>query len=132
VECRPDVELWCDGKLVPPPNRGIVDSDDPNEVTMSWRKVIVDGRSEYHVMVGGIDPLERIFEEPQSKQEVKGLFGPVSIEKPIKLTKAGDSVVVWAMGAGSVVGVGNAEDVEKMLKTAPWVLVLRIEVVKKR
>ena len=130
VECRPSVEMWCDGERVDHPSYGFVEDPHAGEVTMSWRRRVVKGKVEYYVVVGGIKTFDRTIEQPKSKQHIVYAFGPVLIKKPVTLKKKDGSVVVWAMGAGGAgepADLANPKEVNRMLKTAPWVLILRLE-----
>jgi hypothetical protein len=114
VRCRPEIEMWCDGKRVDKPKYGYLRDRGADEVTLSWRRKVVDNQVAYPVTIGGLYTFSRHIEEPKSAQKVEIAFGPVSIRKPLELKSKGDSVIVWAMGTGHGADLGKAEDVEKM------------------
>src|SRR5262249_2015319 len=112
---------------------GILTDRHSDEVTLSWRTVKDEnGAMQHRVVVGGMESFGRVIDEPKSKQEVKVAFGPVAIRQPGVLNGVGNSVSVWAKGMGHGAYLGKPEKVENMLKTAPWVLILRLTVEKKK
>jgi hypothetical protein len=127
ARCRPTLELWCDGERVDHPKYGSRDDRHSDEVTVSWRRRYRDGEQPlYELAVGGIRSFGRRFEKPKSKQKAEVGFGPITIRKPVELKAPDCSVIVWAMGAGDGADLNKPEQAEKMLQTAPWVLILRL------
>jgi len=129
LRCRPEIEMWCDGKRVDKGSYGVGQPDSDNELTLSLRTEIVNKEKVYLIRIGGLHNYGRRIKKPKSTQKVEVEFGPVTISKPIEMKSKGESAIVWVMGAGHHdVILGKSEEVEKMLKSAPWVLILRLTV----
>lgn len=129
--CRPDLEMYCDGRRVDKPKYGFNSDPRAGEVTLSWRKKsnAETGQVYYDLAVGGLESFSRYIDEPVSKQKIAFAFGPISIREPVELKKSGDSTIVWALGtgsAGSNPAVTTGKEARKLLQTAPWVLILRL------
>src|SRR5262249_24307196 len=134
LTCYPDIEMWSDGERVDRPKYGADTDPDADELTLSWRrKTDPTGQTfSFSLMVGGMVSYKRVILKPVSKQKTGVAFGPRAIKQPVELKAVGDSAIVWAMGGGKPGDLGKPKDVEKMLNTAPWVLVLRLTAENKR
>jgi hypothetical protein len=126
VWCLADVQMWCDGVELESDKYVPLVAQDADEVTLSWRRKQEAGKTQYHVTVGGMTSFRRRLDEPRSKQKIEVAFGPILLRKPVTLKAAGDAAVVWAIGTGKGADLTMPEEVEKMMKTAPWVLLLKV------
>ena len=78
--------------------------------------------------MGGLVQYGETLDVPKTGPEVKVAFGPISIRGTVELKTESDSVIVWAVGTGQGADLTKQAEVQEMLKTAPWVLVLRLTV----
>jgi hypothetical protein len=124
------VEMWSDGERIDRPKYGYGEASLPDEVRMTWHFLpLKDKPDTVFVYVLGVREFGRDIKIPQSKQEMKTRFGPIAIPKSVELKSEDSSAVVWALGAmgdGKVADLNKPEEVERMLKTAAWVMILRI------
>jgi hypothetical protein len=118
--------MWCDGKRVDKPKYGYRRDKQSDELTLSMRQKFTDGKTEYLVSIGGQKSFGRRIEKPKPSQKVEVEFGPLTINKPVEIKSVGGSAIVWAMGAGNGASLDKQDEVERMLKTAPWLLILRL------
>jgi hypothetical protein len=138
VRCGPSLEVWCDGEIVGPGKLGGRGDRLSEEVTLSWRRITTwDNRLQYRLKVGGMSTFGFVLDEPKSRQEVQFHFGPVTIAEPVELKSERDSAVVWVLGAGRAtdrpdIDLSDRVKVQKMLDTAPWVVVLRLIAMKEK
>ena len=102
-----------------------------DEVTLSSREVEkVDGRRTYRLVLSGMHSFERTIVEPLSKEHDGSLFGPIVLSKAIEVRSSTRPAAVWAMGKGNeglaATDLSDPGKVEDMIKTAHWVILLRI------
>jgi hypothetical protein len=129
VSCRPSIEMWCDGERVDIAKYGIGKPERTDEISFTLRQLKThDNKISYKATFGGVQPFSRDLEQPRSRQHFNTAFGPVSIRRPVELSHGHDSTVVWAMGAGNGFDIADQAAVEKAIKTAPWIMLVRIEV----
>ncbi len=92
----------------------------------------MEGRFTYFIRFGGAALCNRTIEEPILKEKIESYFGPLKIDKPIKLTTTSPSVIVWATGAGDGALLSKPDEANMLLKTAPWVVVVRLKLQKEK
>jgi hypothetical protein len=138
LQCDLGIQMWCDGERVDIPKYGSLRDSNTKEISVSWRRERqANGRVMYRMSVGGMISFGRNIEEPVSKRKIDFRFGPIMIENPVELRRAGDSAVVWALGTGAndtsePADLTKPDKVEKMLNRAPWVLILRLTAEKEK
>jgi hypothetical protein len=131
---EPHVEVWADGDRVDREKYGIRADEQSDEVSFTVRREPRDKHVEpmYRVSLGGMREYVRHLEIPTPRTPAKFGFGPASLNKPFELNPGNKSVVVWVMGDGDGIDLGEpAEEVERQLKKQAWVMCLRLRAEKK-
>jgi len=132
VTCRPDVELWHEGKRVDIQKYGLSRDNTSDEISFTVRSLPIDKDDKvyYRATLGGMWRFGRIMEKPTTfHKPLKVAFGPVSLEKPIELKPGSNSAVVWAMGGGDGVDVTQLQaDIDREVRGLPWAMILRLRV----
>jgi hypothetical protein len=131
VRCRPEMELWREGKRIDIPKYGFRTDPTSDEISFTVRRLPPENgdSTRYMAVVGGMEQFGRVFDKPRFQPPLEVAFGPVSLEKPLDITLQSGSAIVWAMGGGDGLNPSDPQDkLQGQLEALPWAMILRLRV----